>query len=73
MKRCNELEKKTSTFIFDKFVDDAQTEVAGKIAGRRHILRTLEMSNLYRGPSIDASYQVFVHLAKRFRRRFKKF
>jgi hypothetical protein len=32
-----------------------------------------EMSNLYRGPSIDASYQVSVHLAKRFRRRrFKK-
>ena len=23
-----------------------------------------EMSNLYRGPSIDASYQVSVHLAK---------
>ena len=32
-----------------------------------------EMSNLYRGPSIDASYQVLVHLAKRFQnRRFKK-
>jgi len=32
-----------------------------------------EMSNLYRGPAIDASYQVSVHLAKRFqRRRFKK-
>jgi hypothetical protein len=32
-----------------------------------------EMSNLYRGPSIDASYQFLVHLAKRFRRRrFKK-
>jgi hypothetical protein len=32
------------------------------------------MSNLYRGPSIDASYQVSVHLFKRFqRRRFKKF
>jgi hypothetical protein len=32
-----------------------------------------EMSNLYRGPSIDASYQVSVHLAKRFqRRRFLK-
>ena len=32
-----------------------------------------EMSNLYRGPSIDASYQVPVHLAKRFqRRRFLK-
>ena len=32
-----------------------------------------EMSNLSRGPSIDASYQVSVHLAQRFqRRRFKK-
>jgi hypothetical protein len=32
-----------------------------------------EMSNLYRGPSIDASYQISVHLAKQFqRRRFKK-
>jgi hypothetical protein len=28
-----------------------------------------KMSNLYRGPSIDASYQVSVHLAKRFQRR----
>ena len=26
------------------------------------------MSNLYRGPSIEASYQVSVHLAKRFQR-----
>ena len=26
-----------------------------------------EMSNLHRGHSIDASYQVSVHLAKRFR------
>jgi hypothetical protein len=32
-----------------------------------------EMSNLYRGHAIDASYQVLVHLAKRFqRRRFLK-
>ena len=32
-----------------------------------------KMSNLYRGPSIDSSYQVSLHLAKRFqRRRFKK-
>ena len=32
-----------------------------------------EISNLYRGPSIYASYQVSVHLAKRFqRKRFKK-
>jgi hypothetical protein len=31
------------------------------------------MSSLYRGPSIDASYQVSVHLARRFqRRRFLK-
>jgi hypothetical protein len=32
-----------------------------------------KMSKFYRGPSIDASYQVSVHLAKQFqRRRFKK-
>jgi hypothetical protein len=32
-----------------------------------------EMSTLYRGPPIDASYQVSVHLAKQFqRRRLKK-
>jgi hypothetical protein len=31
------------------------------------------MSNLYRKPSIDASYQVLVHLDKRFqKRRFLK-
>jgi hypothetical protein len=29
-----------------------------------------EMSTLYRGPSKDASYQVSVHLAKQFQRRF---
>jgi hypothetical protein len=28
-----------------------------------------EMSNTYRGPSIDASYQVSVHLAKEFQKR----
>jgi hypothetical protein len=28
-----------------------------------------EMSNHYKGPSIDASYQVSVHWAKRFQRR----
>ena len=28
-----------------------------------------EMSNLYRGPSMDASYQVSYHLAKRFQRK----
>ena len=30
-----------------------------------------KMSILYRGPSIDASYQVSVHLAKGFQRRLK--
>jgi hypothetical protein len=28
-----------------------------------------EMSNLYREPSIDVSYQISVHLGKRFQRR----
>ena len=28
-----------------------------------------KMSNLYRGPSIDAAYQVSIHLAKRFQRK----
>ena len=28
-----------------------------------------EMSNLYRGPAIDASYQISVHLAKQLQRR----
>jgi hypothetical protein len=31
------------------------------------------MSSLYRGPSLDASYQVSVHLAKRFQRRRLKY
>ena len=30
-----------------------------------------EISNLYRGPSIDASYQVSVHMAEGFQRRLK--
>jgi hypothetical protein len=40
--------------------------------GRRHLWNVLdrdEMSSLYRGPPIDASYQVSVHLANRFQRR----
>ena len=31
-----------------------------------------EMCNLYRGPSIDASYQVSAHLAEGFQRRILK-
>jgi hypothetical protein len=30
-----------------------------------------KMTNLYKGPSIDASYQVSVHLAEGFQRRLK--
>ena len=30
-----------------------------------------DMSNLYRGPSIDASYHISVQLALRFQRRLK--
>jgi hypothetical protein len=29
-----------------------------------------EMSKFYRGPSIDASYQISIHLGKQFQRRF---
>jgi hypothetical protein len=32
-----------------------------------------KMSNLYKGPSIDASYQVSVHLAEGFQRKRLKF
>jgi len=30
------------------------------------LMDQIEMSNLFRGPSIDASYQILAHLAKRF-------
>jgi hypothetical protein len=41
-----------------------------RIACDGHVLTDWDkMSNLYRGPSIDASNQVSVHLAKRFQRR----
>jgi hypothetical protein len=32
-----------------------------------------KISNLYKGPSIDASYQVSVHLAERFQKRRLKY
>jgi hypothetical protein len=47
--------------------------LVGRIYGRSSIKNVHfvpeEMSILYRGPSIDASYQVSVHLAKWFQRR----
>jgi hypothetical protein len=32
-------------------------------------MNRVEMSNVYRGPSKDAPYQVSIHLAKRFQKR----
>jgi hypothetical protein len=47
----------------------AQSET--RIACSGHVLLTNrdKMNIVYKGPSIDASYQVSVHLAKRFQRR----
>ena len=48
-------------------IDQLETRIA---CGSHYLLMDRdEMSNLYRGPPIDASYQVSVHLAKRFQRR----
>jgi hypothetical protein len=49
-------------------IDQSETRIA---CGCHVCLSTYraEMSNLHRGPSIDASYQVSVHLAKWFQRR----
>jgi hypothetical protein len=52
-------------------IGQSQTRIA--CSGHCLLMDWDEMSNLYRGPSIDASCQVSVHLAKRFqRRRFLK-
>ena len=55
-------------------LDQMSSEVQGTFGMTGPCLLTDqdEMSNLYRGPSIDASYQVSVHLAKRFQRRLFK-
>ena len=52
-----------------RFLEIDQSET--RIACSSHCLLTNrdEMSNLYRGSSIDASYQVSVHLVKWFQRR----
>ena len=51
------------------FLEINQSET--RIACGSHVFKTNwdEMNYVYRGPSIDASYQVSVHLAKRFQRR----
>jgi hypothetical protein len=55
-------------FIREYFLEINQSET--RILWRPCFLTDRdEMSNIYRAPSIDASYQVSVHLAKRFQRR----
>ena len=56
-------------FREDDFLEINKSET--RIACGGHVLLTDrdEMSNLYRGHAIDASYQVSVHLAKRFQKR----
>jgi hypothetical protein len=80
------LERTTHRCFLPRFGSFGQTVSEEKnlknqpIRNKSHLWRSClltdrdEMSNLYSGPSKDASYQVSVHLAKRFqRRRFLKF
>jgi hypothetical protein len=54
-------------------LDDFKNSSPLKPLGQSLLTDQDEISNLYRGPSIDASYIVSVHLAKQFqRRRFLK-
>ena len=46
-------------------IDQPETRIA--CGGHVFLSNRVEMSNLYKGPSTDASYQVSVHLARRFR------
>jgi hypothetical protein len=56
-------------FRREDFLEIDQSET--RIACGSHACKWIgtKMSNLYREPSIDASYHVSVHLAKRFQRR----
>ena len=56
-----------SGFTREDFLEINQSETR-IVCGGRLLMDRDGMSNLYRGPSIDASYQVSVHLAKRFQR-----
>ena len=58
-------------FQRSRFLQIDQSET--RIACDGHIYLLMdgdEMSNLYRGPPIDASYQVSAHLVMQFQRRF---
>ena len=51
-----------------RFLEVNQSET--RIACGGNVFTNLdEMSNLYRGPSYDASYQVSIHFSKRFQRK----
>jgi hypothetical protein len=51
-----------------RFLEIDQSEIALPMVAI-FIYRSKQMSNPYGGHSIDASYQVSVHLAKQFQRR----
>ena len=63
----------TSGYRGEDSLEINQSETRIACGGHGLLTDRDEMSNLYRGPAIDASYQVSVHLAKRFQRiRFLK-
>ena len=62
----------TSGYRGEDSLEINQSETRIACGGHGLLTDRDEMSNLYRGPAIDASYQVSVHLAKRFQRRFFK-
>jgi hypothetical protein len=63
----------TSGYRGEDSLEINQSETRIACGGHGLLTDRDEMSSLYRGPAIDASYQVSVHLAKRFqRRRFLK-
>ena len=59
-----------SSFRGEDFLEINQSETRIACGGQFFLTDQDEISNLYRGPSIDVSYQALVHLAKRFQRRF---
>jgi hypothetical protein len=55
-------------FRGEDFLEINQSETRMACGGHCLLTDRDEMSNLYRGSSVDASYQVSVHLTKRFQR-----
>ena len=61
----------TKQFQRRRFLEMYQSEIRIACGGDVYSQNQDEMGNLYKGPSIDASYQVLVHLSKWFQcRRF---